>query len=407
MTGDNTATPVWQATADVPRYAALSESVFADVCVVGAGIAGLTTAYLLAREGADVVVLERGAIAGGESSRTTAHLATALDDRYSAIEDDLGATAAKLAAQSHSAAIDRIEAIVTRESIDCEFDRVDGYMFVPPDGPNDILRDELEAAHRAGLSDVALVARAPLPSFDTGPCLRFPRQGQIHPLKYLAGLARAAERLGVRLYTQTHVVNLRGGPAGFVSTNRGSNVTASAVVVATNTPVHDNLTIHFKQGPYRTYVIAAGIPRGSVVKALYWDTPDPYHYVRLGGGAREASTSDYLIVGGEDHRSGEEDDGDERFDALEEWARERFPIGAVEFRWSGQVMEPADGMGLIGRDRLDMPNVYFATGDSGQGMTHGTIAGILITDAIVGRSNAWSALYDPTRVPLQSLDFLQ
>jgi Rieske Fe-S protein len=155
-----------------------------------------------------------------------------------------------------------------------------------------------------------------------------------------------------------------------------------------------------------TYVIGARVPRGSITKGLYWDTSDPYHYVRLHNISSELisedndkiKTYDMLIVGGEDHKTGQEDDADERYARLELWSRKRFPMmEGVEFRWSGQVMEPIDGLAFIGRNPMDSPNVYIATGDSGMGMTHGTIAGILLTDLILGRENPWAHLYDPSR----------
>ncbi|HTD87793.1 MAG TPA: FAD-dependent oxidoreductase, partial [Candidatus Binatia bacterium] len=150
----------------------------------------------------------------------------------------------------------------------------------------------------------------------------------------------------------------------------------------------------------RTYVIAAPVPPGSVTKALYWDTPDPYHYVRLQSSAKGHQL---LIVGGEDHKTGQAADGEERFQRLEEWARERFPVEQTQFRWSGQVMEPVDSLAFIGRNPGDSENVFIATGDSGNGMTHGTIAGILLTDLICGRENPWSGLYDPSRKPAKAL----
>ena len=154
-----------------------------------------------------------------------------------------------------------------------------------------------------------------------------------------------------------------------------------------------------KQAPYRTFVIAAVVPAGSA-PALYWDTGEPYHYVRL----QTEDSYDILIVGGEDHKTGQANDGEERFARLEQWTRERFPqMGEVEYRWSGQVMEPVDGLAFIGRNPLDDNNVYIATGDSGQGMTHGTIAGILLTDLIQGRENKWADLYSPSRIRLKAL----
>jgi Rieske Fe-S protein len=183
-------------------------------------------------------------------------------------------------------------------------------------------------------------------------------------------------------------------------------------VVATNVPVNDLLAIHTKQAPYMTYVIAAKVPRGSVPRALYWDTgpvstmrhPVPYHYVRLQKlESKTDSRHELLIVGGEDHKSGQEHDTEERHIRLEEWARERFPmIEDIEFLWGGQVMETIDGLAFIGRNPMDSRNVFVATGDSGMGMTHGTIAGMLLTDLILGRENEWAALYDPTRKTLRA-----
>ena len=404
-------TSVWMASSEeIPSDGAITEDVSADVVIVGAGIAGMTTAHLLAREGKRVVVLDDGPIGGGMTSRTTAHLVNALDDRFYELERLHGEKGARLAAESHSAAIDRIEKIVKEEKIDCEFERLDGYLFAPPNESKDQLEDELKATHRAGLTGVEMVERAPIKDFDTGKALRFPRQAQFHPLKYLKGLARAIRRDGGRIFTGTHANKIEGGQQARVETSDGHVITAAAVVVATNTPVNDRFAIHTKQGPYLTYVIGARVPSGSIAKALYWDTPDPYHYVRLESiNARDADTGetekyDLLIVGGEDHKTGQADDANKRFAWLERWTRTRFPmIEEIEFKWSGQVMEPIDGLAFIGRNPMDEDNVFIATGDSGNGMTHGTIAGILLTDLIMGRANDWEKLYDPTRKTLKAL----
>jgi glycine/D-amino acid oxidase-like deaminating enzyme/nitrite reductase/ring-hydroxylating ferredoxin subunit len=402
---------VWMASVkEIQSDGNLTRDAHANVCIVGAGIAGMTTAYLLAREGKRVVVLDDGPIGGGMTGRTTAHLVNALDDRFYELERLHGERGARLAAESHSAAIDRVEAIVKEEGIDCEFERLDGYLFVPPNESKEQLEDELKAAHRAGLTAVEMVERAPIKDFDTGKALRFPRQAQFHPLLYLAGLARAIRRRGGQIFTGTHASKIEGGKRARIETNDGHVVTADAVVVATNTPVNDRFAIHTKQGPYITYVIGARIPSGSVTKALYWDTPDPYHYIRIESitakieETGEIDRYDLLIVGGEDHKTGQQDDAGRRFAALERWTRTRFPmIEAIEFQWSGQVMEPIDALAFIGRNPMDEDNVFIATGDSGNGMTHGTIAGILLTDLIMGRENEWAKLYDPTRKTLRAL----
>jgi len=391
------------ATGDVPAGSPLGEDASADVCVVGAGIAGLTTAYMLAREGKSVVVIDDGPIAGGETSRTTAHLVNALDERYYDLERLHGEKGARLAAESHTAAVDLIEEIITEEGIDCDFERVDGYLFIPTGESTEQLGEELRAAHRAGLTEVEYVERVPYEGYDFGAALHFPRQGQFHILKYVSGLVAALKKRGGRVHTETRAEEIKGGEAAHVTTSNGFTISAGAIVVATNTPVNDLVAIHTKQAAYRTYVIGARVPTGSIPRMLLWDTPDPYHYIRLQtvNDGEGNPTHDVLIVGGEDHKTGQADDADERFRRLEEWTRERFPaVESIEYRWSGQVMEPVDGLAFIGRNPLDSDNVFIATGDSGNGMTHGTIAGRLLTDLIMGRENEWATLYDPSRISL-------
>lgn len=385
---------VWAASAALPQFLPLEQNIQVDVCIVGAGISGLTTAYLLARAGKRVAVLDDGPVGGGMTQMSTAHIANMLDDRYFEVEKLHGREGARLAADSHSAAIDRIETIVRQERIDCDFARLDGYLFLAEGDRRETLERELEAAHRAGLRGVEMLSRAPFASFDTGPCLRFPNQGQFHPLKYLARLAQAIHHEGSRIYTGSRADQIEGGVPALVHAGKHV-VAADAVVVATNVPVNDRVAIHTKQAPYMTYVIGARVPPGSVPRVLSWDTGDPYHYLR--------TQEDLLIVGGEDHKTGQASDTRERYARLEAWARKRFPMmGELEFAWGGQVMETQDYLAFIGRNPMDHENILVVTGDSGMGITHGTIAGMLLTDLILGRTNPWEALYDPSRVTLRA-----
>src|ERR1041385_3738563 len=403
-----TTTSVWMATAGTPSETPLDRDTSTNIVIVGAGIAGLSTAYLLTQEGKSVVVLDDGPIGGGMTARTTAHLTNALDDRFYELERLFGEDGSRRAAQSHTLAIDKVESIINKERIDCEWSRVDGYLFLPTNGRLKVLEDELPAAHRAGLTGVRRLERAPFDFWDTGPCLHFPRQGQFHPLKYLTGLARAIERDGGEIYTGTHADEIKGGDEARVTTTSGYTITCDSIVVATNSPVNDRMVIHTKQAPYTTYVIGVRVPKESVPSVLLWDAPDdlwaPYHYIRV------ASEDDYdvLVVGGEDHKTGQQHDGAQRWGKLEQWTRNRFPMAeAVAFKWSGQVMEPVDGLAFIGRNPADAENVFIATGDSGMGMTHGTIAGMLLSDLIIGRENPWADLYDPSRKTLSAVkDFV-
>ncbi|MFL5479169.1 MAG: FAD-dependent oxidoreductase [Gemmatimonadaceae bacterium] len=399
-------TSVWMGTTEVPQFQPLTQDLRTNVCVIGAGIAGMTTAYLLARAGRAVVVIDDGPIGGGETGRTTAHLTAALDDRYYEIEKLHGEEGARLAAESHMSAIHRIESIASMEDIDCEFERVEGYLFLGGKDTRKELEKELAATHRAGLSDTQIVDRIPFTFWDSGPALRFPRQATFHPLKYIKGLARAILRDGGRIYTGVHAEKIVDGEPGKITTSDGHVISADNIIVCTNTPVNDWLIIHSKQAAYRTYVIAARVPKGAVPHGLYWDTPDPYHYIRLQPAEDKTGREldyEFLIIGGEDHKTGQGKDTDERFDCLEQWARERFPmIEQIEYRWSGQVMEPVDYMAYIGKNPGSDQHIWVATGDSGNGMTHGTIAGIILNELVQGRRHQWAKLYDPSRVKLKA-----
>mgnify|MGYP003585414806 CR=1 FL=1 len=351
-----------------------------DVVVVGAGMAGMSVAYFLAREGRSVIVLDDGPVGGGMTGLSSGHLSYALEDGYVRLEALYGLQGARLAAQAHGAAVAIIEDVTVRESIDCDFLRVDGYLFNPPGQSPANLEAERAAAERAGV-EVEWEERAPLQSFETGHCLRFPDQAQFHPLRYLAGLTRAFLAMGGKVHTQSYVKRAVAGSRPFVETDRGCRVDCSQLVLATNSGL-EALT-------YRSYVMALRIPPGSVQSALYWDSLPNYHYVRVAtAGATDGS--DLLIAGGEDHRLGEA--FPQLFSALEKWTRRRFPMaGEVDYLWSGQVFRCTGGPAWIGPGQEE--NSFVVTGGSGHGLTHGTVAGQLIADLVCGRPNPWTYLY--------------
>lgn len=395
-------TSCWTDTVKPIEYLKLTGPINTQVAVIGAGIAGLSVAYCLAKAGKQVVVLEDGLIGSGETGRTTAHIANALDDRYSEIENLFGEDGARYAAESHTAAIDLIEKICTDENIDCDFKRVDGYLFLHPSDKQKSLDEEQAATHKAGIATEMIYSVPGIPS-ESGPSLKFPHQAQFHPLKYLNGLAEAVVGMGGKIYTKTHADKVE---EGLVEAN-GFKIEAEQIVVATNTPFNDWATMHTKQAPYRSYVIVAKVPKDKVEPALWWDTGDqnsvwpsmPYNYVRT---QPYDEQYDLLIHGGADHKTAQANKEDEpeekRYARLKTWLRERFPQAEdIVYRWSGQVMEPVDDLGYIGKNPGD-DNIYIVTGDSGNGMTHGTLAGILITDLITGKENPWAKLYDPGRV---------
>jgi glycine/D-amino acid oxidase-like deaminating enzyme/nitrite reductase/ring-hydroxylating ferredoxin subunit len=377
-----------------PNARSLQGGTECDVVVIGSGIAGISTAYELAIEGQRVIVVDRGKIAGGITARTSAHLAPLCDDLTSAMISLRGEEASRLFYESQAAAVDRIEEIQEREQIDCDFRRLDGYLFQALNTDSKIIEDELEAVRKVGAPVHRLVG-IPFPHCERQHVLRYPRQGTFHPLKYLRGLAAIIERKGGVFYSGTIVqrVEERDNAAVRVTTS-GGTITTRAAVVATNSPIVDRFALHTKMAPYRTYAMAFAIKRGAIPDALYWDTLDPYHYVRLQPGDDRA---DYLIVGGADHKSGQADDAPVRFEALEAWTRNLIPAAKeVTHRWSGQVLDTIDYAGFIGRNPGNA-NIYVHTGDSGQGITHGVVGSLINSALIRGEVSRWSEVYEPSR----------
>lgn len=400
--------PYWDAAGLQPIFFEhLRADVQTDILVVGGGISGLSTAYCLAKEGNQVILIEDGFIGSGESGRTTGHLTCALDDRYYSLEKIFDPDTASLAAQSHTAAIDWIENTIKENNIDCNFKRVDGYLFNHPSDSDELLQKEFKATQRARLSTEMLSKTPSIVTENRTRCIKFPNQAQFHILKYLKGLADAVIKLGGKIYTQTKAETITKEGA-FAN---GFKINANHIVVATNTPINNWVAIHTKQWPYRTYVIASKIKKGLLPYALWWDTGDqnsrwiskPYHYVRL---EEFNDQYDILISGGEDHRTGQAADENlievDRYLKLEEWTRNHFPaIENIEFNWSGQVMEPIDSLAYIGKNPGD-DNIYIITGDSGNGLTHGTLGGLIIKDIIKGNENPWINIYSPSRITLKT-----
>ena len=395
----------WWQQIEKPLFRGVSENLDTEVCVVGGGIAGLSVAYVLAKAGRRVVVLDRERLGLGETGLTSAHLSNALDEHFHKLERAHGAEGARLASESHTAAIDFIERVVHDEGIACDFRRTDGYLFLGPDQNLDFLTRELRATHRAGLTQTEVLAKAPVDFFDSGPCLRFPRQATFHPLKYLTGLADAVERHGGQIFTHAEVTEVSNGRPARVKTAAGFCVTAEAVVVATDAPLNGSLGVFVKNAAYRSYVIGVLIPPELSSDVLLWDTVDPYHYVNF---ARDPLHGRHvMLVGGEDHRTGQDVAPENHFRRLSEWVGQRLGLEPrVISRWSGQILEPVDGLAYIGRSPQDPDNVFMVTGDSGHGLTHGTIAGMMLPDLIAGRGHRWQSLYDPSRLHVRSLGTL-
>lgn len=399
--------PVWvhrMPYAKYPVFPILIHNLTTEICIIGSGIAGISTAYELVRRGKKVTILEARHVLSGETGRTSGHLSSALDDGYADIQRTHGVEGAQTAAESHSWAVTRVGQIVHALGIDCEFRRVPAYhisQYLRDDhGHKQEVRDmreEVETALNFGLkADFrdGLSVRGWSGWLDQRDGAIYYDQATFHPTRYLLGVLAWLERQpNFQCFAQTRMVSVHETDLAQVYTEHGHVVTACNVVEATCVPLQ-KLSIVAEMACNRTYCVAARVPRDTVEDCLIYDQAEPYKYVRL---TACDSQDDYIVVGGCDHKVGHEDP-EGRFDELETWVRDRFPQATtVDYRWSGQVFEPVDYMAFIGKTR-GQNHTYVVTGDSGDGLTHGVLAGRILADEMEGKHNPWAQLYNPSRL---------
>ncbi|KAL0942700.1 FAD dependent oxidoreductase [Colletotrichum truncatum] len=393
----------------------LASDIEADVCIIGSGIAGVSIAYELVTRGKQVVMLEARELLSGETGRTSGHLSNALDDGYLEIKKKHGKDGAKAAAESHTWALNYVGEVSQKLGIDCEYRKLPGYMISQyarndPKHAEDLeeVKQEVEFAKELGL-DVEFREGLTVKGWSAEPGRPDQRDGAIwhgqatfHPTKYLNGILQfLLQQPNFKCYPQTRVMSVDepgieilgiGNKHVEVKTQNGHIVKCDHAVEATNVPLQ-KLSVVAEMEYNRTYCIAIRVPKGSVEDCLLYDTAEEYKYVRM---TACDDKNDYMVIGGCDHKVGQEDPFG-RFEELETWVRERFPqAGTVDYKWSGQVFEPVDYMAFIGLNQAQK-RTFIVTGDSGNGLTHGVIAGRLIADEIDGAENSWAKLYSPKR----------
>lgn len=387
-------TPYWADSASLTRFPRLDRDEQVDVVVVGGGITGLTAAYLLTAAGRTVAVIERDRCAQIDTGHTSAHLTIVTDHRLTELERAFGRDHAQAVWDAGLAALMQIDRIIRDERIDCGFAWVPGYLHAPLGSDREqearSLRDEAALAGALGF-DATFVDVDPVVR---GPAVRFEGQARVHPRRYLAAVARTITDRGGMIFEHTSAEEFSDRPVS-VKAN-GHTLTCDEVVIATHTPLVGNagmagaLLFQTKLALYTTYVIGGRVEKDRIPDALYWDTADPYHYLRI----EPHRDYDYVIFGGEDHKTGQADDTQTCFARLENTLRETIGEVEVTHRWSGQVIETPDGLPYIGRtaDRQ-----FVGTGFSGNGLTFGTLTAMMAADRILGVTNPWADLFDPAR----------
>jgi len=396
--GSDESLSLWIDTTPSTGYPPLRGELDADVAIVGGGITGITAAYLLAKAGASVVLVDKGRIAMSETGHTTAHIVESTDADYGDLIKAHGEDGARANTEATRAAIALIRSLVDELGIDCGLQPVDGYLYAEEEVHRQYLQREQESLRLAGI-ETEWVDDVPVP-FRTIGGLRYRNQYVFHIRRYALAIAAAAMEHGARIFENSLVNDIENAEENgrcLVKSEQGS-IRARHVLLATHVPINDRGTLWLKMHVTRTYVVAAPVEPGQIADALFWDTASPYHYTRLLDTKQEL----FLIVGGEDRDIGKDGNDAERYEALEGYCRARFGITTFTHRWSGQINEPADMLPYIGESSHGK-NVWMSTGYSGTGMTYGTLAAILLTDFALERENPYAKLYDPARRKIGSI----
>lgn len=392
-----------------PRFAKLDKDLQTDVCVVGAGIAGISTAYELVSRGIKVVLIEAREVLSGETGRTSGHLSSSLDTSYTELASLHGNSGARIAAESHLWAIKHVGEISKHLGIECEYRLLPDYeisQYEKGDPKHDdevkLLKEDVEKTRELG-SPASFREGYTIKGWDGKPDQRdvaiFEQQGTFHPTQYLVGVLKwLAKQPNFECYTRTRMISIE--EKGLltkevrIGTLDGHTITCMNAVEATCVPLQ-KLSIVAQMEYFRTYCIAIRVPKNSIEDCLINDQADPYHYIRFTACDEQ---DDYLVIGGGDHKVGQEQEYG-RFAELEKWVRDRFTrAGSVDYKWSGQIFDAVDQVGYIGLNQ-GKKHIYVVTGDTGHGLTHGVIASRIIADSIGAVENAWSALYNPKRLP--------
>jgi glycine/D-amino acid oxidase-like deaminating enzyme/nitrite reductase/ring-hydroxylating ferredoxin subunit len=382
---------LWQETATGFLPAVEQKQRHFDVIIAGGGITGITLGVELQRSGKKCLLLEAQTLGFGTTGGTTAHLNTFMDTPYPQLIKNFGLENAKLVAQAAREAIDLVKRNVALYKIDCGFEEVPGYLFSQDEQQTEELNQIQETCLKVGV-ECAFVDDLPIPiSFDK--ILKIEGQAKFHPLRYVQRMAEAFEKEGGVIIESCRVM-------GTSEANEDVEVETSAgkyyghhAVFATHIPIGVNL-IHFRCSPYRSYAMAVKLEDDAYPESLIYDMYDPYHYYRT----QDIDGQKYLIVGGDDHRTGEETNTNGCFLKLESHVRSHFNVSQVVSQWSSQYFEPADGLPYIGHLPGNPENVLVATGYGGNGMTYSHVAALTLSAIVFGKKTEYEDLFKPGRI---------
>lgn len=384
-------TSIWHDSSHKPQsFPPLKENITTDIAIVGGGIHGIVAAYLLAKAGKQVTLVEQDKLCSGDTGYTTAFISYVIDESLSDLVKTFGKEKAQEAWQACQYTISQLTKIIQKENIDCDFEETSLTLYATTEDEKEYLKQESKLAQELGFKTSFNVDNK-LPLKNQG-YVAFPHNAKFHPLKFLSGLIKKASDIGVTFYEQTAVQNIDHGEKITLHTDKAT-ITANYLIAATGAPINSPMLLQAKIKPTNTYVIAGTLPKKTLNSGLYIDVQTPYHYLRIDNDKDE----DTFILGGEDHPTGEKKNTDEVYDRLEEYLKTSLTSNfTVTHHWGGQILTSLDGLPYIGHHPLyhnEMVGMCF----SGDGMPFGILAAIINTDLILGKENVYTKLFAPGR----------
>lgn len=383
---------LWREAYTAVLYPKLDQELRVDVVVIGGGITGLTTAYLLQKSGKRVAVIEKDTIGGGTTGRTTGKVSSQHSTIYHDFSERLGEKTARIYGQANQNAVELVEEIIHTEDIPCEWHRQDNYIYTTDPEQIESLKQEADTAAKIGLPS-SFVTESPLP-FPIVGAVKFTDQARFHSQKYVIGLATTIEKAGGKIFEHSNVVSIRDGSPGSVRTKSGK-IIADHIVVATNVPtlpLAARGAYCMLEYPTESYIVAGkpSQPFGGM-----YISPDKNNYSIL---PIEHNGQHYTLVGGEGHLSGARLSKESRYEKLAKYAKDKFGIEDIEFKWSDRDYLTYDGPPLAGRIYPWTKNLYVASAFRKWGLSNGTVSAMIIHDLIMGVPNEAAEIYNPLRL---------
>ncbi|MFB6802834.1 FAD-dependent oxidoreductase [Peribacillus butanolivorans] len=384
--------PYWRSTLSFPSFSKLETDITTDVLIVGGGITGITSAYLLAKQGVKVTLIEASEILNGTTGHTTAKITAQHGLIYNQLITDHGEEKARLYYEANTEGMELIKGLIEEHSIECNLNVQDAYVYANTDEYKNKIQEELKAYQKLGIrGDYA--EKIPF-SIPCKAAVIMKDQAQFHPLKYLTALIPPILEAGGNIYERTTAMKIEDDKPPTVITETGHTIKSNHIIVASHFPFNDEMGLYFARTHIkRSYVLGIKTEQ-EYPGGMYYSADNPTRSLRY----TEDNGEKLILVGGDGHKTGQGISTIEHYEALQDFSSQYFNVKDIPYRWSAQDIVTPDNLPFVGPVTSNHPNVLIATGYAKWGMTNGSIAAKILTDHILQKDNRYADLYNPARI---------